>query len=163
MVVTTTFSRRLYAIAAVTILAISTTVPASNGQGLNSQETIDKIIGSKVEEEEALIETDAEKVAAAIEKSSENISIVRKTAKIGEIDIVFLSNASPTEGGLPAELETKVKEHESEIRQLRAEIEGNALLFHAINSRHLLARDVLAIEFNGEETVVIYAAAKPSG
>ena len=35
------------------------------------------------------------------------------------------------------------------------------MLFHAIDSRQILPRDVLAVEFDGN-AVVIYAAAKPA-
>ena len=74
---------------------------------------------------------------------------------------MFLEDAAATEGGPPPEIEAKVKEHEAEIAELRKELEGNAMLFHAIDSREVLVRDVLAIEFDDAAAgVVIYAAAR---
>ena len=132
-------------------------------QGAESKETVDAIIGTEVQEEEARASADASKVIAAIEKTREQIALVRKTSSLDKVDIVFLADAAATEGGPPPEIEIKVKEHEADIAELRKEIEGNAMLFHAINSRQILPRDVLAVEFDGANGVVIYAAAKPAG
>ena len=133
-------------------------------QGTQSKEAVDTIIGTEVQEEEAQASADAGKVIAAIEKTRDQIALVRKTSKLDKVDIVFLADAAPTEGGPPPEIETKVKEHEADIAELRQEIEGNAMLFHAIDSRQILMRDVLAVEFQGHDAVVIYAAAqKPAG
>ena len=131
-------------------------------QGTENKEAVDTIIGTEVQEEEAQASADAGKVIAAIEKTQEQIALVRKTSNLDKVDIVFLSDAAATEGGPPPEIETKVKEHEAEIAELRKEIEGNAMLFHAIDSRQILPRDVLAVEFDGANGVVIYAAAKPA-
>jgi hypothetical protein len=133
-----------------------------NAQGLESKEAVDKIIGSDVEEEESRAATDAGKVIAAIEKTRENISTVRKISKLNKVDIVFLSDAAISEGGPPPEIDAKVKEHEAEVVELRQEIEGNAMLYHAIDSRQVLIRDVLAVDFDGSNGIVIYAAAKPA-
>ena len=133
-------------------------------QGTESKEAVDTIIGTEVQEEEAQASADAGKVIAAIEKTRDQIALVRKTSKLDKVDIVFLADAAQAEGGPPPEIETKVKEHEAEIAELRQEIEGNAMLFHAIDSRQILMRDVLAVEFQGQDAVVIYAAApKPAG
>jgi hypothetical protein len=138
--------------------------PAAAQQGTESKEAVDTIIGTEVQEEEAQASADAGKVIAAIEKTREQIALVRKTSKLDKVDIVFLADAAATEGGPPPEIETKVKEHEADINELRQEIESNAMLFHAIDSRQILMRDVLAIEFQGQDAVVIYAAAqKPAG
>ncbi len=61
---------------------------------------------------------------------------------------------------MPPRIEAKVKEREKEIVELRQEIEGNAMLYHAIQSRQILPADVLALEFSGTDSVIIYAAAK---
>ncbi|HEY6630741.1 MAG TPA: hypothetical protein VIZ90_04745 [Rhizobiaceae bacterium] len=133
-------------------------------QGTSSKEAVDTIIGTEVQEEEAHASADADKVIAAIEKTRDQIALVRKTSKLNKVDIVFLADAAPSEGGPPPEIETKVKEHQADIAELRQEIEGNAMLFHAIDSRQILVRDVLAVEFQGNDAVIIYAAAsKPAG
>ena len=150
--------------AAVAFLAVSLAGSTALAQGTENKEAVDTIIGTEVQEEEAQASVDAGKVIAAIEKTQEQIALVRKTSSLAKVDIVFLPDAAATEGGPPPEIETKVKEHEAEIAELRKEIEGNAMLFHAIDSRQILPRDVLAVEFDGANGVVIYAAAqKPAG
>ena len=49
--------------------------------------------------------------------------------------VKMMSDAAVTEGGPPPEIEAKIKEHEEEITELRKELEGNAMLYHAIDSR----------------------------
>jgi hypothetical protein len=156
-------SRWLHAFAAAAFLAASLPQTALMAQGLENPEAIDTIIGTEVQEEESQATADSDKVIAAIEKTGESISTVRKTSKLDKVDIVFLSDAAATEGGPPPEIEAKIKEHEEEIAELRQELEGNAMLYHAIDSRQILLRDVLAVEFDDQNGVVIYAAAKPAG
>jgi hypothetical protein len=144
------------------IAAFAPDMPLS-AQGLNSSETIKTIIGSDIQEEESGAKADAGKVIAAMDITRENIRTVRKIFKLDTVNIVFLSDATVAEGGLPPDIEAKAKEHEIDIAELRNQIEGNAMLYHAINSRQILPRDILAVEFDGSNGVVIYAAAKPSG
>ncbi len=129
-------------------------------QGLESQKAIDTIIGSDVQEEQASAEAQPERIIAAIENTLATTSEVRKTSNLEKVDIVFLPDAA--ENGLPPEVDAKLKEHEKEVVDLRKELEGNAMLFHAIDSRAVLMRDVVAVEFDGSKSVIIYAAAKPS-
>lgn len=128
-----------------------------------TQESLDTIIGTEVQEEATEAAADPGRVIAAIEKTAESISLVRKASNLARVDIVFLADSAQTEGGPPAEIVDKIKEHEAEIIELRKEVEGNAMLYHAIDSRQILMRDVLAVEFDDENGVVIYAAAKPAG
>jgi hypothetical protein len=155
-------SKWLHMMAAAAFLAASAPQTALMAQGLESKEAIDTIIGTEVKEEESRATADAGKVMAAIEKTSESIATVRKVSKLDKVDIVFLSDAAVTEGGPPPEIEAKIKEHVEEITELRKELEGNAMLYHAIDSRQILLRDVLAVEFDDQNGVVIYAAAKPA-
>jgi len=161
---TTTPARSRYLVAAAaTVFAMLAGAPA-RAQGVENKETVDTIVGTEVQEEEATASADAGKVIAAIEKTQDAIALVRKTSKLDKVDIVFLADAAQTEGGPPPDIEAKVKERETEIAELRQEIEGNAMLFHALDSRQILMRDVLAVEFQGGNAVVIYAAAqKPAG
>lgn len=154
-------ARSLQAITAALFLATAIPQAALFAQGLDNREAVDKIIGSDVKEEETHATADADKVIAAIEKTSDNIGMVRKTSKLDKVDIVFLTDSAITEGGPPPEIEAKVKEYQAEVTELRQEIEGNAMLYHAIDSRQVLVRDVLAVDFDGSSSVVIYAAAKP--
>jgi hypothetical protein len=119
------------------------------------------IVDSDVRQEEALSKTEAGKVITAIDRTRENIGTVRKTTKLDTVDIVFLTDAARSEGGPPPAIENKVKQHKDDVAELRQEIEANALLFNAIDSRRLQAEDVLAVEFDNPGRIVIYAAAKP--
>ncbi|MDH6231101.1 preprotein translocase subunit SecF [Mesorhizobium soli] len=130
-------------------------------QGLENQKAIDKIIGSQVQEEQAQAEVDADRIIAAIENSAAASSEVRKTSDLEKVEIVFLPDV--VKKGLPPKIDAKLKEHEKEVGALRKDLEGNAMLFHAIDSHAVLMRDVLAVEFNGQKSVIIYAAAaKPA-
>lgn len=128
-----------------------------------TQQQLDTIIGTQVQEEEAQAAADPGRVIAAIDKTAESIARVRKTSSLDKVDIVFLADSTVTEGGPPAEIADKVQGHEAEISELRQEIEGNAMLYHALDSRQVLMRDVLAVEFDDRNGVIIYAAAKPAG
>lgn len=143
-------------------LAMAAPVHPLSAQGLESEQAIDTIIGTEVGEEESRAATDSSKVIAAIENTREAIGTVRKTSALDKVDIVFLADAAATEGGPPPAIKAKVEEHEEEIAELRKELEGNAMLYHAIDSREILLRDVLAVEFDDANGVVIYAAAKPA-
>jgi hypothetical protein len=156
-----TTGQPMTAIAALVLMLSAGVAAAQQSPAL--QESLDTIIGTDVEEEETEAAADPDRVISAIEKTNESSAMVRKTSSLDKVDIVFLADAAPTEGGPPAEIAEKIKEHEAEITQLRKEIEGNAMLFHAIDSRQILMRDVIAVEFDGQNGVVIYAAAKPAG
>lgn len=131
-------------------------------QGLNDPNAVDTIIGSPVDEEERSAESDAARVIAAIDKAPETAATVRKTTALDKVDIVFLTDASAAEGGPPPEIERKIEQRKHEVEALRTEVEGNAMLYHAINSRQILMRDVIAVEFDDANGVVIYAAGKPA-
>lgn len=152
----------LHAAAAAAFLAASVPHAALNAQSLDSPDTVDRIVGSEVRQEETNTAVEAGKVATAIDRTRENIGTVRKTSKLDKVDIVFLTDAARTEGGPPPAIESKVREHQDDIAELRKEIEANALLFNAIDSRRVTTEDVLAVEFDDPGRIVIYAAAKPS-
>jgi len=147
--------------AVVLLLLAAMMVSRLHAQGLQSPETIDKIIGSEVQEEQMEAAAEMDRVIKAIEMTADNISTVRKATALDKIDIVFLTDAAATEGGPPAAISAKLEEHKEEIVQLRQELEANAMLYRAIDSRQILLRDILAVEFVGRD-VVIYAATKPA-
>ncbi|TPI31226.1 hypothetical protein FJW07_28630 [Mesorhizobium sp. B3-1-9] len=130
-------------------------------QPLDSDRPAAAIVDSNIRQEEALSRTEAGKVITAIDRTRDNIGAVRKTTKLDTVDIVFLTDAARSEGGPPPVIENKVKQHKDDVAELRQEIEANALLFNAIDSRRVLAEDVLAVEFDNPGRIVIYAAAKP--
>lgn len=132
-------------------------------QGLDAQGAIDTIIGSEVKEQETTAIADPARVMAAIDKSVENADRVRKLTQANGVDIIFLSDSTANEGGPPPEIEAKLKERDPEVTQLRKELESNALLYYAIDSRQVMMRDVLAIEIDDNQAIMVYAAAKPGG
>lgn len=125
--------------------------------------TVKSIIGSGVSEEEKTAAAEKTKVLAAIDATTEATGQVRKTASVDQVDIVFLADTARSEGGPPPEIAEKIEQHRDEIALLRQEVEANALLYHAIDSRHVLVGDVLAVAFDGPKKVTVYAAAKPAG
>lgn len=145
-------------IAAIAIVAMTAAVPPCLAQGLDSEQAIETIIGSEVEEQQSSADEEARRVVAAIERTPESIAAVRKISNVGKLEIVYLPDAA--EDGAPAAVSEAVSRHEDEIDELRKEIEGNAMLFHAIDSRSLLTREVLALDFPAPDAVVIYAAAE---
>jgi len=154
---------RLFGTARAAFLVIAAAPFPAFAQGLESEQTIDTIIGSEVQEEESHSTADLGKAVAAIEKTREAIRTVRKTSNLDTVDIVVLGDAAAPEGGPPPEIDEKIKEHEDDIAELRQELEGNAMLYHAIDSRQIRFRDIFAVEFDDAKGVVIYAAARPAG
>ena len=125
--------------------------------------TVKSIVGSSVQEEKATAAAEEGKVEAAIDKTTEATSQVRKTSSVDKVDIVLLADSARTEGGPPPAIAGKIEQHRAEIALLRQEVEANALLFHALDSRRVLIGDVLAVAFDGPKKVTVYAAAKPNG
>lgn len=149
---------------AATVCAVAlmlASAPTSFGQGVESPESVDRIVGSEVQEEEAAAAAEPERVIAAIEKTAENTEMVRKLSSVDVMDIVYLTDSAQTEGGPPPEIEAKLEANREGIEELRREIEGNAMVYHAIHARQILPRDVLAVEFEEPAKLVIFAAAKP--
>lgn len=153
---------RVAGLAVALCLAAGLATP-SLAQGLDAPEAIDSIVQSDVHEEEVRAGADTGKVIAAIEQSAQNASAVRKITTLDRLDIVFMSDAAPLEGGPPADIARKLEEFDADVTGLRLELSSNAMLFHALDSRSILIQDVLAIEFDEEGGAVIYAAAKPAG
>ncbi|MEQ8305453.1 MAG: hypothetical protein RIA09_02745 [Hoeflea sp.] len=156
---------RLQCVVAASLFAAVVSVPPAMAQTSASDQQaapVDRIIDSEVHEEQVQTADDSDRVIAAIEKASENTSLVRKVTDLDRVDIVFMPDSAAVEGGPPAEIATKLDENSESIDGLRRELESNALLYHAINSRNILITDVVGIEFDGEKHMVIFAAAKPS-
>lgn len=151
-------SKRFFAAVVGGFIAATGSIIQLNAQGIDSQEAIGKIIGSEVMVGEASAEIHIGKIVAAIEKTSENIGTIRKVSNLSKVDIVLLADAGASQGGIPLELDAKVEEYRAEISQLRKELEGNAMLFHAIDSRQILPTQVLAVEFDGSGAAIIYVA-----
>lgn len=136
-------------------LALVVSIPRTTllAQGLEDPEAVETIIGSDVavEEAEPIAEEDA--VIAALENTQENISEVRKKFALDKVEIVFL----PDMEDASTPIAQKVEEHQEEIAELHQTIEGNPMFYHAANSRSLMVADIVALEFDDENGVKIYA------
>jgi hypothetical protein len=149
---------RAVSLAALTMLAAA---PIAQAQGLDSDQAIDTIVGSEVDEQETRSVAAIDDVLSAIDKTVETTGRVRKVTTLDTVDIVFLSDAAQAEGGPPPQIEASIAAHQDEIAELRKELEGNAMLFHAVDSRNVLMRDIIAVAFSDDSKVTIYAATKP--
>jgi len=156
---TTGKTLRIATLAAICLAAANAAIAQ---QGAADPNAVDTIIGTEVQQEETQAAAEPARVIAAIEKSAQNTATVRKTSNLAKVDIVFLSDSTRSEGGPPPAVEAKVREREAEIAELRKEIEGNAMLFHAVDSLQILPQDILAVEFDDTNGIVIFAAAKPA-
>lgn len=155
--------RWLHTIAALAFVSALAPSLSLQAQSLDNPDTIDAIVGSPIQEEERSAANNEGRIIAAIEKAPESAALVRKTTNVDNVEIVFLADSTAMDGGLPASIEKVADAHKAELTELRNEVEGNALLYHAINSRHVLMRDIVAIEFNDPHNVIVYATAKPTG
>lgn len=138
-------------------LSASAQEPQSNQQ----LQSVDRIIDSEVREEQARSEDDKDRIIAAIENSGENTNRIRKVTDLDRIDIIFIPDSSAVEGGPPEEIASKLSEYSRNVDDMRRVLQSNALLYNAVNSRKILIRDILAIEFDSDKHVVIFAAANP--
>ena len=148
-----------YAVLA-SVVAVCTPQAGLNAQGVENEKAIDTIIGSHVTTEETRAASDPAAVITAIQNTVPNTEEIRKRSKLSNVEIVFLEDLA--EGREPKLVEKEVEEHEAEIAALREAIEGNAMFFHAIDSRSVLTRDVVAVAFDKADRVRIYTAAKPA-
>ena len=78
-----TMERRCNFFAVATIVVLTACGHALAQQAPAVQESLDAIIGTEVQEEEAQASADPARVIAAIEKTAENTSTVRKTSICG--------------------------------------------------------------------------------
>ncbi|TKT83031.1 hypothetical protein XW59_000660 [Aquamicrobium sp. LC103] len=150
----------VHALAGAVFLLASTPNMALLAQGLNSGEAIDTIIGSDVKTGEEQAAGDESRIISAIENTPANISEVRKKFSLDSVVIIFL----PDIGGEESEVDRKIAERQTEIVELREAIEGSAMFYHAVDSRSVLLRDIIALEFDDKNGVTIFVAGnEPSG
>jgi hypothetical protein len=154
---------RMHALAAIAFVAALAPGLSLQAQSLDNPDTVKAIVGSPVQEEQRAAAESQTKIIAAIGQASQSADMVRKTTEVDKIDIVFLADSTASQGGLPAAIAKAVETHKADLAELRNEVEGNAILYHAADSRHVLMRDIIAVEFKDPRNVVIYAAANPPG
>ncbi len=121
-------------------------------QGLEQQEAIDAIVGSEVKTEETTKEEQVGRVVAAIENAPNSAEMVRKTFNLDTLEIIYLPDLDNEDGAI----EQAMAENEEAIKALHDSIEGSAMFYHAVDSRAILLRDVVAVEFGEGDTVTIF-------
>lgn len=127
------------------------------GQGLKDPKTVDTIVDAPVSTAEHPLDQEEQRIAAAIDRSSQNAEQIRKLSDIGEIEIVLIPDLTAEGSPLAPRIET-AREAIGEVRQA---IEGSAIFFHAIDSHGVLLRDVVGVEM-GDGAVTVFAAGEPS-
>lgn len=144
---------------------LSAAVPAAPAfaQSESLKKAVEGIVGdSDIRQEQAKTSDDEQKILSAIDNTVENTGMVRKLSDAKHVEIVFLPDSARAEGGPPPRIESKLKDHADDIAKLRQEVEANALLFHAVASKRVQTRDIIAVEFPEPTSVIVYAAAKPT-
>lgn len=149
-------TRRAQMIGSAMALLSLLSVELSRAQGLQDSATIDAIVGSPVREEKVAKVADQTELIDAINRTDANIGLVRKLTNATAIEIVPLETSEDGKAGLPDNLHKALLDHASSLVQLRQEIEGNALLFHAVDFHHVLMRDIIAIAFDEKGGVTIF-------
>lgn len=145
--------RRLLAVAFVLFLTggLASGLTA-NAQGLDSDEAIDAIVGSEVKTEQATTVEETDRLIEAIGTAGTAAQEVRKTFNLDELDIIFVS---PDTAGTPEVVDVLEKNAQS-LQTLREAIEGSALFYHAVDSRNILVRDIIAVEYGEESRVTVF-------
>lgn len=140
--------------------ALACIAPAAYAQGLDSEGAIDTIVDSEVKTEQLSATEQSERVITAIDATLDHAQIVRRAFNIDEVDIVFLPEVGSGDSGITE----KREEFADQIVELQQAIEGSAIFYHAVNSRQILVRDIVAIEFaNENRTATIFVAGAEPG
>lgn len=132
---------------------------ALRAQGLDAEGAVETIIDAPVQTEQTSVAEQNERIARAIEASSQNAALVRKKFKIGKVDIVLVEGLAEKGSPVAATLDA----YADAIVALRKEIEGSAIFYHAVDSKQILLKDVVAVEFGDADAVTIFVAAPAPG
>ncbi|MEO3386994.1 hypothetical protein [Mesorhizobium sp. CAU 1741] len=144
----------IHAAAAAAFLVASAPNVALMAQGLEADGAIDAIVGSDVTTGEEAVTADEARIVAAIERTTENAAEVRKRFALNSLEIVFLPDLDEK----TTTIDEKLVEYEPQIEELRTEIQGSALFYHAVDSRSVLLTDIIAIEFDDADNATIFVA-----
>ena len=152
---------KLIRLAVLTLLvALHHSLP-SLAQGLEADGAIETIVGSDVKTGEERAKADPERIIAAIGQSRANAGKIRMLFNLDELEIVYLPDLAAE--GENSEIGKALDTNKDHIEELRQAIEGSAIFYHAIDSRSLLLRDIVAVEFHDDNTTVtIFSTSEPS-
>jgi hypothetical protein len=123
-------------------------------QGLENEKAIETIVDAPVATEEKTVAEEEGRIAEAIESSREHAAEIRKRISIDKLDIVFVPELAEDSSPLGKAIE----DNDEAIKELRIALEGSAMFYHAIDSRSVLLRDVVAVEFGEGNDVTVFAA-----
>lgn len=151
---------RFYLVLSLAFLLALMSGTALIAQGLDTQETIDTIVGSQVETAEETTETDEAGIVAAIEQSLDNAAEIRKRFSLDNVRIIFLPDLEDKDAAAQTPVGIAMKKFSSEITKLREDIQGSAIFYHAINSRSILLNDIVAVQFGDNNDVTILVAGR---
>lgn len=129
------------------------------GQGLKDPKTVDTIVDAEIKTAERPLDEERQRIVEAIGQSRQNATLIRKLTNVDEVEIVVVPDLEAEGSPLAARIEAD----REAIGELRQAIEGSAIFFHAVDSRGVLLRDVVAVEIDAGGTVTVFAGGKPSG
>ena len=135
-------------------LLAQTALPAA-AQGLQTEGAVETIIDAPVATEEKPVAAENDRITAAIAKGEANAEEIRKRSQVDKVDIVVVPGLADANSPLGK----TIADHRESINALRAEIEGSAIFFHAVDSKDILLRDVVAVELGERNEVTIFVAA----
>lgn len=124
-------------------------------QGVDAEGAREKIIDAPVETGHVPVGSEDDRIAAAIGRSAASAQEIRKKFNIGKVEIVFVDGLADEQSPLAR----TIAERADDIAQLRREIDGSAIFFHAVDSQQILVRDVVAVEFGENDDVTIFVIA----
>jgi hypothetical protein len=139
------------------VLSAAAQFPAFS-QGLDSEGAIDTIVGSDVVTGEEAVGDDQERIMAAIEQTLPNAAEVRRKFTLDKVEIVFLPDLDEQGSDVRAMLD----ERRDELLELQQAIEGSAMFYHAVDSRRILLRDIVGLEFENNDVTIFVAGSDPN-
>ncbi|MCC0040313.1 MAG: hypothetical protein H6893_15290 [Brucellaceae bacterium] len=152
---------KLIRLAVLTLLVVLHHSLPSLAQGLEADGAIETIVGSDVKTGEERAKADPERIIAAIGQSRANAGKIRMLFNLDELEIVYLPDLAAE--GENSEIGKALDTNKDHIEELRQAIEGSAIFYHAIDSRSLLLRDIVAVEFHHDNsTATIFSTSEPS-
>lgn len=147
----------LHGLALAAFLCVAAPAMPLMAQGLQTEGAIDTIIDAPVGTEEKTAGEEQQRIAQAIERSSEIAAEIRKRFAVDKVEIVFVPDIAGDA------LEQTIKDNADGIKEVQTAIESSAIFFHAIDSRQVLLRDIVAVEFADDGGITIFAAGKNPG
>ncbi|MDN2565310.1 hypothetical protein N1F89_03675 [Aquibium sp. A9E412] len=140
------------------LLAALAAAPPAAAQ-MAEEPPAETIVGSEIETKTARPAAERADLIAAVAEAEAVANSVRKAFSLDQVEIVFLDMS----GKADLDLQQALSDSEAGIEALRRAIEGNAMFYHAVDSRGLAVDDIVAVSFLDRNHVRIYATGAPPG